>query len=169
MLLKKYRYALHSLALAWLFAVLSCIEDKKTVKKQEVAFTKEGELAFIRKSDKTPIVLDIEIADNEYETQTGLMYRQTMDDRQAMLFTFPDERPRYFYMKNTKIPLDIIYLNADSTIVSISKNAKPMDRTTLPSGAPAQFVVEVNAGLSDRWGLQEGDRMQVKKTLSQQP
>ena len=61
-------------------------------------------------------------------------------------------------MKNTHIPLDIIYFSADSTIVSIQKNAQPRNEAGLPSEGPAQFVLEVKAGLSDRWGLEKGDK-----------
>ena len=62
---------------------------------------------------------DIEIADDEYETQTGLMNRKSMKNDNAMLFIFPDMQMRAFYMKNTLIPLDIIYLDNNNTIVSI--------------------------------------------------
>jgi uncharacterized membrane protein (UPF0127 family) len=76
-----------------------------------------------------------------------------------MLFIFPNEAPRSFYMKNTRIPLDIIYISADSTIVSFQKNAKPFDETSLPSNAAAKFVLEINAGLADTWQLQIGDKV----------
>ena len=70
-----------------------------------------------------------------------------------MLFIFDDEKERYFYMKNTKIPLDIIYINSNKTIVSFQKSAKPFDESSLPSNAPAQYVLEINAGLVDALGL----------------
>ena len=63
-------------------------------------------------------------------------------------------------MKNTKIPLDIIYIDEDKTIVSFQKNAKPFDETSLPSNAPAKYVLEVNAGLSDQWQLEVGDSIE---------
>lgn len=103
--------------------------------------------------------LDIEIADDEYQTQTGLMYRNSLGKDQGMLFVFKDMQRRSFYMKNTKIPLDIIYFNTEKEIVSIQKNAKPMDETSLPSEAASQYVLEVNAGLSDVWKLENGDRI----------
>jgi len=86
-----------------------------------------------------------------------LMYRKSMPNNQGMLFVFEDSRPRSFYMKNTEFGLDIIYINSDKEIVSIQKNAKPMDPTSLPSEDDAQYVLEVNAGLSDTWGLEKGD------------
>ena len=142
-------------------SVSSCKEDKKVVKQTQVSFKKEGELT-IFKADSTTVNLDIEIANSEYETQTGLMYRDAMETNQGMLFIFPDETQRYFYMKNTKIALDIIYISGNKTIVSFQKNAKPFNESSLPSTFPAKYVLEVNAGLSDAWSLRIGDRIQFK-------
>ena len=131
---------------------------------QEITFTKDGELRLLKSTNDSVIkVLDIEIADTDYKTQTGLMYRNSMEENQAMLFVFKDEQPRSFYMKNTAIALDIIYLNANKVILSIQKNAKPYDNTSLPSNANSQYVLEVNAGLSDRWNLQIGDKIDWEK------
>lgn len=138
-------------------------EDSKVLTK-EVSFTKEGEVTLLKTaSDSIVATLDIEIADDEYQTQTGLMYRKSMPDNQAMLFIFNDEVRRSFYMKNTEFALDIIYLNAEKEIVSIQKNAQPYDETSLPSEAPAMYVLEVNAGLSDSWGLEVGDKLEFTR------
>lgn len=127
---------------------------------KEITFTKEGELTLLNaETDSIIAKLDIEIADDDYQTQTGLMYRHSMPANQAMLFVFPDEQRRSFYMKNTEIPLDIIYLNSKKEIVSIQRNAKPYDETSLPSETVSQYVLEVNAGLSDTWKLEKGDRI----------
>ena len=83
--------------------LVSCKEDKKVIKQTEITFKKEGELTIFKISDSTKIKLDIEIADTEFDEQTGLMYRESMEKHQAMLFVFNDESERYFYMKNTKI------------------------------------------------------------------
>lgn len=146
------------------FVAASC-NNKKTpeVKRAEISFTKDGELQLIKSSnDSIVAVIDIEIADNEYKTQTGLMYRQSMADSQGMLFVFPDEQPRSFYMKNTEIALDIIYISSGKEIVSFQKNARPFDDSSLPSGKPAMYVLEVNAGLSDRWNLEIGDKIEYQ-------
>ncbi len=134
----------------------SCKEDKKIIKQTEVTFKKEGELT-IFKSDSTQVVLDIEIADTDFDIQTGLMYRNTMENNQGMLFIFDDEKPRFFYMKNTKIPLDLIFISTNKKIVSFQKNAKPFDESSLPSNAPAKYVLEINAGLVDDWKVNVGD------------
>lgn len=148
------------LALGYIsFNFTSCKNEHKSVKPIEITFKKEGELNLYKKStsDSIKAKLDIEIADNEYETQTGLMYRSAMKENRGMLFIFDNEQERYFYMKNTKIPLDIIYISADKKIVSVQKHAKPFDETSLPSNYPAKYVLEVNAGMADAWSLAVGD------------
>lgn len=137
-------------------------ENKSLTK--EITFTKEGQLTLLKaENDSIISTLDIEIADDEYSTQTGLMYRHSMAENQGMLFVFNDSRQRSFYMKNTEIPLDIIYLNSDKEIVSFQKNAKSFDETSLPSEAASQYVLEINAGLSDKWKLEKGDKIQFTK------
>lgn len=142
-----------------ILVLVSCkSETKRALKTETVTFTKEGELSIIgAKTDSIKTSFDIEIAETEYETQTGLMYRQSMEKNRGMLFIFPDVAMHSFYMKNTEFPLDIIYIDENQKIVSFQKNAKPYDESSLPSNVPAKFVLEINAGLSDQTGLQVGD------------
>ena len=127
-----------------------------------VTFKKEGELT-ITKADSSIIKLDIEIADNEFETQTGLMYRHKMEDDRGMLFIFESAQVHNFYMKNTEIPLDIIYITSDKKIATLIKNAVPFDESSLSSQVAVQYVLEVNAGMSNKWGLQKGDQVRWTK------
>lgn len=151
------------LVILFLVVVVSCKEkSKKVIKTEEVSFTKEGDLRILKKtSDSLLVELDIEIAETDYETQTGLMYRKGMEDNQGMLFIFPDEAMHSFYMKNTEFPLDLIFIKKDSTIASFQENAKPLDEKGLSSQVPVQFVLEVNAGLSERWNLEVGDKIDI--------
>lgn len=137
---------------------LSCKEENKTSVKIEQKFEKEGTLQ-IHKDSLETISLDIEVADDEYERQTGLMHRASLEENQGMLFIFEEELPRSFYMKNTYIPLDILFINAENKIVSFKENAEPIDETSLPSNAPAKYVLEINGGLIERWGLEVGDKI----------
>lgn len=143
----------------------SCKDDEAEapIETEEITFTKEGEATLIKPNGDTIQQIDIEIADNSYERQTGLMYRESMEDDQGMLFIYDNEAPRAFYMKNTYIPLDIIYFASDSTAVSFQKNAQPQDETSLPSGEPAQFVLELNAGLADDWNIKVGDKIDFER------
>ena len=150
-----------------ILSVYNCKDAPKSESKsltKEITFTKEGELQLLKAENDSLIArLDIEIADDEYQTQTGLMYRSSMESNQGMLFVFDDIIMRSFYMKNTEFPIDIIYLNSEKEIISIQKNAKPFNETSLPSEAPSQYVLEVNAGLSDLWKLENGDKIQFSK------
>lgn len=146
--------------LTFSFCVTSCKNEKKAVKQTKITFVKEGELSILQQeTDSLLIKLDIEIADTNYDIQTGLMYRDAMKYNRGMLFIFDDVSPRNFYMKNTRIPLDLIFIDENKTIVSFQKNAKPFDETSLPSNAPAKYVLEVNAGQTDVWGVKIGDRL----------
>ena len=143
--------------------LFSCGDDTKesSIEVAEIEFKKEGEL-YLLKLEDTIKKVDIEIADTEYERQTGLMYRKAMEEDQGMLFIYPNEAPRSFYMKNTYIPLDIIFYDKDSTAVSFQENAKPLDETSLPSGEPAQFILELNAGKVQEWNIELGDKIDFK-------
>lgn len=146
-------------------ALASCKnEANKEIKTEAISFTKEGDLSiFQTASDSIKANFDIEIAETEYETQTGLMYRPSMEEKQGMLFIFPNVSVRSFYMKNTEFPLDIIYIDENQKIVSFQKNAKPYDETSLPSEGAAKYVLELNGGLSDRLNLQVGDSIAFKR------
>lgn len=140
------------------FSYISCKKEKKEIKQVEVSFKKEGLLTLYRaKSDSVIVKVDIEIANSDYEIQTGLMYRSSMKKNQGMLFVFSDETPRSFYMKNTQFPLDIIFINSNHKIVSFQENAKPFNEASLPSRYPAKYVLELNAGMVNEWAIKVGD------------
>jgi uncharacterized membrane protein (UPF0127 family) len=141
----------------------SCKKEIKTIEQTKVTFTKEGTLTIHSQIDTTKVTLDIEIAKTNFEIQTGLMYRDSMENNQGMLFVFENETPRFFYMKNTKIPLDLIFINANNKIVSFQKEAKPFNESSLPSNAPAKFVLEINAGLVTNLNLSVGDSISFTK------
>lgn len=153
------------LSILILTLLISCKEsEKKTIKTTTVEFKKEGSLQILQQeTDSLLVRLDIEIADNEYETATGLMYRSSMEPEQGMLFVFEDVAMRSFYMKNTEFPLDIIFLDNEKRIASFQKNAQPYNETGLTSKVPAKYVLEVNAGMADKWSLDVGDRILYEK------
>ena len=143
--------------------IISC-KNKKTVeiKTETIAFKKEGELK-VFKNDSLTVNFDIEIAESEYETQTGLMYRESMKNGEGMLFIFPDEAVHSFYMKNTEFSIDIIFIDSAYKIATIHKNAKPYDEASLSSNVPIKYVLEVNAGLSEKLNIVEGDSISFAK------
>lgn len=146
-------------------SLVSCKEEpKKVITTAPITFAKEGTLDIYRdQTDSLLIQLDIEIAETEYETQTGLMYRNSMEDGQGMLFIFPEIAYHSFYMKNTKFPLDIIYIDEQLKVASIIKNAQPLNESSLPSQVPVKYVLEVKAGLSDVWEIEAGDKIAFQR------
>tara|TARA_B100001179_G_scaffold224808_1_gene203955 strand:- start:398 stop:868 length:471 start_codon:yes stop_codon:yes gene_type:complete len=109
----------------------------------------------------------VEIADTEIEREKGLMHRKEMGVENGMLFIFPDEYvERNFWMKNTYIPLDMIFLNDRGVITHIHRNALPLDETVISSNGPAAGVLEVNAGQSDTNNFEVGDQTNFLKFVS---
>lgn len=148
------------------FTCLQACKDspKKIIKTEPILFKKEGELKiFSATNDSLLVAIDIEIADSDYETQTGLMYRNAMEVSEGMFFIFPEEAMHSFYMKNTEIPLDLLFIRQNQTIAHIEENAQPYDESGLSSKVPVQYVLEVNAGLVKEWGLQVGDSIVFEK------
>ena len=131
--------------------------------KSAVAFQLQGELRFLDKNDNLLYSVNIEIADDEAKRTQGLMYRDTMAENEAMLFIFPEADDRSFWMKNTIMPLDIIYANAEKRIITVQKNAVPYSESSIPSNGPAQYVVEVNAGFCDRHNIKAGDHIEWRR------
>ncbi len=126
----------------------------------EPVFKKEGELIFLHKETNDQIQkIDIEIADNDHDTETGLMYRRSMDENKGMLFIFKNYKAHRFWMKNTVIPLDIIYLDSSRMITKIYKSTIPFSEKGLPSEVPVKYTIEVNAGFTEKYGIDEGDRI----------
>jgi uncharacterized protein len=124
--------------------------------KQE--FIKEGELVFLGKNDGGKITkIDVEIADNPYEWGRGLMYRHSMPEAAGMLFIFRRPQLLSFWMKNTYIPLDIIFVDETMRIVTIHKNTQQLSEKRLFSNVAIKYAVEVNAGFCGRYGIKKGD------------
>jgi uncharacterized membrane protein (UPF0127 family) len=107
----------------------------------------------------------VEIADTREKQALGLMFRDSMEADKGMLFIFPKEAPRSFWMKNTRIPLDIMYFDKELKMVSISADTPPCKITrcpSYPSKAPAMYVLELNAGAAKKLGVGEGDKLILK-------
>jgi uncharacterized membrane protein (UPF0127 family) len=122
-------------------------------------FKKEGELTFTDTLGNEKVKIDLEIADNEYERQLGLMNRKSMEENQGMLFIFPFEKYQSFWMRNTLISLDILFINKDKKIVTIHKNSEILSAQSYPSSAPAMYVVEVVGGFTDKFNIIIGDKI----------
>lgn len=110
----------------------------------------------------------IELADDPAERSQGLMHRESMARSAGMLFVYERPQPVAFWMKNTLIPLDMIFADETGQVVHIHENAVPHDETPIPGGQDIFAVLEINAGISRKYGFQEGDALQHPAFLSPQ-
>lgn len=135
------------------------ILNKKNSEEVYYMFQKEGELTISDSTNSIKAKIDVEIADTDYERQLGLMKRVSMEEKQGMLFIFPADAMQSFWMRNTLISLDMIFINSSKEIVTIQKNTKVLSDQSYPSTAPAKFVLEVNGGFTDKYKIVVGDKI----------
>ena len=136
----------------------SPISSQTTSTAEEPSFVKEGELWFVSQNGQDTLQhINIEVADDQQQRAQGMMYRSSMEETQGMLFIHDNAKVQSYWMKNVKIPLDIIYVNPDKEIVTIYQGVMPYSEKSIPSSAEALYVVEVNAGFTGRHDIEEGD------------
>jgi uncharacterized membrane protein (UPF0127 family) len=126
-------------------------------------FKKQGECTITNRIDKPIVSIDIEIADDDNKREVGMMGRPVMEEHQGMLFLLGEEQMASFWMKNCILPLDMIFINKIGEIVTICKNTTPFSEQTYSATAMTLFVLEVNAGFADKYGIKEGDRINWKR------
>lgn len=151
--MKKISFVL--LSFAFFAAVFSCNKKENNAapvdEPLEIAFIKEGDLT-LSNNDSIIKNVEIEIATDSNERAIGLMNRSSMKENRGMLFIFDQENNSGFWMKDTRIPLDIIFVGADSTVINV-QNAKAYDRHSYEPAAPYRYVLEVNGGMAEKWGV----------------
>ena len=128
----------------------------------EPKFQLQGKLWFVNQDKDTLSGIDIELADTEQKREKGLMFRKSMKENRGMLFIFDKEERQTFWMKNTDIPLDIIFVNAEKMIVHIAPDCKPYSLEQIPSFEYAMYTVEVNAGYCTRHKIAVGDKIKYE-------
>lgn len=113
-------------------------------------------VSFLSAEGDTISTIEAAVADNDEERSQGLMDVEELPDDKGMLFIFDENKPRSFWMANTPLPLDIIFVNADKTIVRIHHSTQPFSENNLTSEKPARYVIETNAGYAISHDIQEG-------------
>ena len=111
----------------------------------------------ITNQDGRTIVFQVEIADTSAKREMGLQYRRELADDKGMIFLFPEESIQSFWMKNTPIPLDMIFMNRQRQIAGIVEQTLPFSLAPRSVAAPSQFVLEINGGLAKKYRLKAGD------------
>lgn len=120
-----------------------------------------AEVSFIRSEGDTISTVKVAVADNNRTRSEGLMNVMNLPENAGMLFIFENEQPRSFWMANTPLPLDIIFVNSEMTIVRIHRNTQPYSQESIQSEQPAKYVVEVNAGYTLEHDIREGMKIAV--------
>lgn len=103
--------------------------------------------------------ISVDVADTPEDRSQGLMFVESMPTMSGMLFVYEREQPVSFWMKNTLIPLDMIFADGSGVVQSVHENAVPGDLTSIPGGTNIQFVLELNAGMARRLGIDAGTEM----------
>jgi len=112
--------------------------------------------------DAKDLTITAEVTDNDHDRQRGLMYRKSMPDDHGMIFIFDHKDDHSFWMKNTCIPLDMLYLDDDGLIVGIEENTPTLSEDTFSVGCESKYVLEMNAGWTRKHGVKAGQKVKLE-------
>ncbi|MBI4150071.1 DUF192 domain-containing protein [Candidatus Woesearchaeota archaeon] len=151
----------HCRTLFFLFLFLVVVSSCTPTEKNQVSIVIEAPRIVLHTENGTTTV-SVEIADTLAEQQQGLMYRTALEQNKGMLFIFAQAREVGFWMKNTKIPLDMLFIDSNKTIFFIEHNAQPCIADPCPTygpNAPVQYVLEMNGGFAKEKHIKVGDKI----------
>lgn len=160
--LMSWRWSFMSVLMVFLIIVGSSAAGNKAFCESPMNGKGDGELLFLRQDGSTVVTISIEIAATPEARIKGLMERWSLPDLHGMLFIFDSPEVQRFWMHNTPLSLDMIFVDENSRILNIAESTTPMSKQTYSSRGPAKYVVEVKAGFSKRHGLEEGMNIQWK-------
>lgn len=141
---------------AGLFVLMLCFAASPCVQADEAGARVE-QLDIVTASGSHPFF--VEVMRTEAERERGLMFRRSLPEDHGMLFDFETARLVQMWMRNTYIPLDMIFISRSGNVVGLAENAEPLSERIISSGAPAAGVIEVNAGIVAKIGVKIGDRI----------
>lgn len=157
------KYSLYIIAL---LLVVGCSNGDKPAAPDEpvetqvnIPFRSDGSLSFFRDEELLRTIA-IEIAEDDSSRNRGLMQRSELPADSGMLFVFPAEAEQGFWMGNTRLALDFVWIRSSGEVHSMTKYIQPMRTETVPSNGPVQYVLELEAGFLDSLGLIEGDQIE---------
>lgn len=149
--MKTIKYILAFVSIIIIVSIFILLKEGKEVKNSQVCINGN--------------CFDVELTVSESEKMRGLMFRESLDEDKGMLFVYDQEGIYPFWMKNTLIPLDIIWIDSDMKIVHINRNTQPCEVDVCPSIDPekdAMYVLELNAGISEKFGFEVGNAVDIK-------
>lgn len=147
------------------FLFISCNDSETTERTESKERTLEyvSEVTFIDVNGNDVSTIEVAVADDENSRSEGLMDVTNLPEDAGMLFIFDENRERNFWMANTPLSLDILFVNEDLEIVRIHQNTTPYSQDSIPSEIPAKYVVEVNAGYTLSHDITEGTSIRIKE------
>jgi uncharacterized membrane protein (UPF0127 family) len=153
------RFILPAFAALAMASALSVAGHSTLARAQSAVAENETKLETLRfKTASGDHAFSVEVMRTDAERAKGLMYRRFMPVDRGMLFDFKVEQPVMMWMKNTYLPLDMVFMSRDGVVVNIAENTEPLSERIIASGAPTYAVLELNAGVARGIGLKVGDR-----------
>jgi hypothetical protein len=152
------------LALALAVGVGCASDSSNDPTTDDTGFQTEGVLTFYQPNGDTLTTIDIEIAETDAERRQGLMRRRSMGYDRGMLFIFEEVDDSGMWMKNTPLPLDIVFVAPDSQVINIARRTTPFSEKNISPAAPKKFVVEVRAGFANRYNLTDSTRVRWRRS-----
>ncbi len=143
-----------------LAAAIGCHADPGTTQPTPADAGRPARVVFVTPAGDVPVT--VEVADTPAATRRGLMFRRELARDAGMLFVFDVEEPHEFWMKNTYLPLDMIFVSAGLEVVGVVAGAEPLDETPVGVGKPSKYVVEVNSGFAREHGIGPGTKMRLE-------
>ncbi len=150
-----WKHAARAVAVALASLALGCAQQETAVGSQPSVRTEQLTIA----TTNGPVRLNVEIADSEDERNRGLMFRETLADDAGMLFDFPEPEHASFWMRNTILSLDIIFIGVDGRILNIADHTTPYSDKPVPALGLTRGVLEIRAGRAEALGIRAGDRV----------
>ncbi len=159
------KYIILCVLLICLTLCYSCKKESSTPEpeKPEYSFRQDGDLEVFGKDNKLKTTFRIEIVESEEDVMRGLKYRESMDDDAGMLFIFETPDLYDFWMQDTYLPLDMLFIASDGTINEIHENAVPFSEERIHPTVIHQYVLEIKAGIVKKTNIQSGDKITWKR------
>lgn len=154
-----------------LLLLSACVAQSPTTSPESTTpseSTPESLTPVIFETDRGPVRFVAEVVDTPAGRQKGLMFRESLPEMTGMLFVFPNESQRSFWMKNTLIPLDMIFIRSDKTVLGIVENAEPQTESSRSVPGASQYVLELIGGSAQRYRLEAGQSVKFATVLPEQ-
>jgi len=160
--MRQNRFSIILIFIVLLFCFLPLQLGSEEIK-YNIDFQHEGNLVILPSDMHDSLFVKIELAELDTEMMQGLMYRKNMEENEGMLFIYPYSQEMYFWMKNTYIPLDLIFIAEDGKIVDLAENTTPLSEKNIVSTVLSKYVLEVNAGFCERNFIIVGDMVEWER------